>query len=90
VDKYLDAKGNTDKGDEDWTLAKVAVAIRKSQEFYELPKSKQKEYKAEVIETFFMKNNFYKSACYNDLKKHAWRLRDWRLKPVEDEDEDDY
>lgn len=86
VGKYENWKGNIE--DEDWTLAKIAGHIRKSQEFYELPKSKQKEYKAEVIETFFMKNNFYKSACYNDPKRHAWRMRDWRLKPREDEEED--
>ena len=81
VDKYLDAKDNPK--DEDWTLPKVAQAIRKSHDFFELPKSKQKEYKAEVIEHFFIKNNFYKSSCYNDSNKHAWRMRDWRLKPVE-------
>lgn len=86
VGKYMDAKGNIK--DEDWTLPKVAQAIRKSQEFYELPKTKQKEYKAEVIEQFFMKNNFYKSSCYNDTNKHAWRMRDWRLKPKEDEESD--
>jgi phage/plasmid-associated DNA primase len=86
ADRYLDAKGNLK--DEDWTLPKIAQAIRKSQDFYELPKSKQKEYKAEKIEDFLMKNNFYKSSCYNDTNKHAWRMRDWRLKPVEEEEEE--
>jgi len=86
-DKYLDAKGNKSK--EDWTLAKIAQAIRKDKEFFELSKEKQKEYKATVVEEFFMKNNFYKSSCYNDTHKHAWRMRDWRLKPRENEDEDD-
>jgi phage/plasmid-associated DNA primase len=87
VDKYLDAKGN--EKDEDWTFHKIAQAIRNSQEFYELPKSKQKEYKAVVIEEFFMKNSFYKSDCYNDTHKHAWRMRNWRLKPKEEEDEEE-
>lgn len=87
VDKYLDSKGKIK--DEDWTLSKIAQAIRKSPDFYELPKLKQKEYKAEVIEAFFMKNNFYKSSCYNDTNKHAWRMRDWRLKPKEEEEESD-
>ena len=83
----MDAKGSVK--DEDWTLPKIAQAIRKSQDFYELPKTKQKEYKADVIEQFFMKNNFYKGLCYNDSHKHAWRIRDWRLKPQEEEDGDD-
>lgn len=84
--KYVDAKGKL--CDEDWTLPKIAQAIRKSQEFYELPKSKQKEYKAEVIESFFMKNNVYKAACYNDTNKHAWKMRGWREKPVDEGAED--
>jgi len=87
-DKYQSWNGKAE-GDDDWTLSKISATIRKSREFAELPKSKQKEYKAEVVEAFFMKNNFYKSSCYNDLNKHAWRMRDWRLKPVEEEDEDD-
>lgn len=86
VDKYIDYKGNNK--DEDWTLSKIAQAIRKSQDFYELPKTKQKEYKAEVIEEFFRKNNFYKSSVYMDTNKHALRMRDWRLKPREEEDQE--
>jgi hypothetical protein len=86
VDKYENWKGKVE--DEDWTLKKIAGHIRKSKDFYELPKSRQKEYKAEVIEAFFIKNNFYKSLCYNDTNKHAWRMRDWRLKPQEYEEED--
>jgi phage/plasmid-associated DNA primase len=81
--KYINWKG--DKEDEDWTLSKIAGHIRKSPEFYDLSKSKQKEYKAEVIEEFFRKNNFYKSSVYTDTNKHALRMRDWRLKLVEAE-----
>ena len=35
-----------------------------------------------------MKNNFYKNACYNDTNKHAWKMRDWRLKPEEEDEEE--
>jgi phage/plasmid-associated DNA primase len=87
VAKYKNAKG--DKEDEDWTLPKIAQGIRKSREFYELPKSKQKEYKAEVIQDFLMKNNFYKSSCYNVPNKHAWLMRDWRLKPQEEDGDEE-
>ena len=87
VSKYLNWKGKAE--DEDWTLSKVAGYIRKVPEFYELPKSKQKEYKAEVIEEFFRKNNFYKTSVYTDTNKHALRMKDWRLKPVEVEIEED-
>lgn len=85
-DKYENWKGAT--CDEDWTLSKIALAIRKSSEFYDLPKSKQKEYKAEVIEEFFRKNNFYKSSVYTDTHSHSIKMRDWRLKPKEEEDDE--
>jgi hypothetical protein len=86
VDKYENWKGN--KEDADWTLTKVVGYIRKSAEFYELPKNKQKEYKAEEVEDFFKKNNVYKSSVYMDTDKHALRMRDWRLKPKEEEEDD--
>ena len=87
VDKYVNWKG--DPADADWSLAKIAQVIRKSPEFYDLDKKKQKEYKAEVIEEFFRKNNFYKSSVYTDTHKHALFMRGWRLKPVEAVESDD-
>jgi hypothetical protein len=81
VGKYINWKN--EECDEDWSLAKVAQAIRKSTEFYELPKQKQKEYKAEVIEEFFRKNNIYKSSVYMDTNRHSLFMRDWRMKVVE-------
>jgi hypothetical protein len=85
VSKYKNWKGIEE--DEDWTLPKIVGYIRKSSEFFQLPKPKQREYKAEVVEEFFRKNNFYKSSVYTNTKKHALCMKDWRLKPVEDEDE---
>jgi len=85
--EYLNAKGEVE--DKDWTLPKIAQAIRNSKEFYELPKSKQKEYKADMIVDFFVKNNVYKSSCYKNSNKHAWFVRDWRLKPAEEDSDDD-
>jgi len=87
VDKYLNWKGEL--ADADWSLAKIAQAIRKSPEFYDLDKKKQKEYKAEVIEEFFRKNNFYKSSVYTDANKHALFMRGWRMKPKEEVESDD-
>ena len=86
VDKYVNWK--SEKNDDDWTISKIAQAIRKSPEFYDMPKKKQKEYSAEVIEEFFRKNNFYKTSVYTDTNKHALRMRDWRLKPVEMDEEE--
>lgn len=86
VDRYVNWKNEPNDGD--WSLAKIAQAIRKAPEFYDLPKSKQKEYKAEAIEEFFRKNNFYKTSVYTDTHKHALFMRDWRLKPVEIEEEE--
>ena len=84
-DKYVNFKG--EPKDEDWTVSKIAGAIRKSADFFELPKSKQKEYKAEAIEDFFRNNNFYRSAFYIDRHSHSTKLRDYRLKIVEEEEE---
>jgi len=81
--RYENWKG--DLKDEDWTLPKVVGVIRKSQDFFELPKSKQKEYKADVVEEFFKKNSFYKSSIYMDTDKHAFKMKNWRLKPQEEE-----
>jgi phage/plasmid-associated DNA primase len=89
ADRYVNYKGNP--SDEDWTLAKIAQKIRQSSEFHELSKAKQKEYKADTIETFFRKNTFYKSSVYTNTKTHSEKLKDWRLKPscADSDDEGD-
>lgn len=86
VGSYKNWKG--DLADTDWSLAKIAQAIRKSPEFYDLDKKKQKEYKAEVIEEFFRKNNFYKTSVYADANKHTLFMRGWRMKPKEEVESD--
>jgi phage/plasmid-associated DNA primase len=85
IEKYNDWKG--DKNDEDWSLPKIAQALRKSNEFYDLDKKKQREYKAAYIAEFFRKNHVYKSSVYTDTGKHALFLRDWRLIPRTDEED---
>ena len=87
IEKYNDWKG--DKNDEDWSLPKIAQALRKSNEFYDLDKKKQKEYKAAYIAEFFRKNHVYKSSVYTDTGKHALFLRDWRLIPRTDEEDEE-
>jgi phage/plasmid-associated DNA primase len=83
---YKDSKGNA--SDENWTLSKIAGVILKSQEFYDLDKKKQKEYKATgVVSDFFMTNKLYKSWCYKG--KNNLELKGWRLKPAVEEDEDE-
>ena len=85
IDKYKNWKGEL--VDEDWSLAKIAQAIRKSTEFRELSKIKQKEYSADIIQEFFCKNNFYKSIVYNNTDKHGFFMRNWRLKYVDEEED---
>lgn len=82
--EYVNWKGEIE--DRDWTLPKIAGHIRKSPDFNELPKKLQKEYKADVIIEFFCKNNFYKSIVYTDTIRHAFCMKDWRLKVVEEDD----
>lgn len=85
--RYTNWKGETK--DEDWTLPKVAKRIRESNDFKtEVPKHKQKEYKQEVVESFFQKNSFYKGAVYQDSHRHISKLRGYRLKPQEEEETD--
>jgi phage/plasmid-associated DNA primase len=85
--KYMNWKN--EESDTDWTLAKIAQAVRKAPDFYDLPPKKQKEYKAEVIEEFFRKNSFYKTSVYMNTDRHALFMRDWRKKPAEDNSDDD-
>lgn len=84
ADKYLNYK--EEKSDTDWTLPKIAQYIRNSKDFTDLPKNKQREYKADVITEFFRKNNFYKSAIYNDNKTNTIKMKNWRLKLVEEDE----
>jgi phage/plasmid-associated DNA primase len=88
-DKYLDWKGGLSNGDNDWTLTKIAMAIRKSSDFGELTKRKQKEYSCSVIEGFFQKNRIYKKDVYKNNNTHAFQIKNWRLKPVEQDAETD-
>lgn len=80
---YLNWKGEV--VDEDWSLAKIAQVIRKSKDFYELPKSKQKDYKAETIVEFFNKNKIYRALVYVDTHTKMVKIKNWRLKVVEEE-----
>jgi hypothetical protein len=83
--EYRNWKGETE--DADWTISKIASHIRKTQDFYDLPKEKKKEYTAKDVEDFFRTNKFYKSYVYMNTDKHAWVMRNWRLKPEEKEEE---
>jgi phage/plasmid-associated DNA primase len=83
-DKYKNSKG--EPSDKDWSLNKIAMEIKKSNEFYDLPKKKQKEYKVkDAIEGFFRKNNVFKKSVYTDTHDHTQRLEGWRLIPEEED-----
>lgn len=84
--KYLNSKGGFE--DEDWTLSKVVKKIRESPEFFEISKIKRKEFSTNACEEFFKKNSFYKESVYMDSHTHAFRMKNWRSRPKE-EDEDD-
>lgn len=86
-DKYKNSKGQL--SDKDWSLNKIAMEIKKSNDFFELPKKKQKEWKEkDKIEGFFRKNNVFKKSVYTDTHDHTQRLEGWRLIP-EEEDSDE-
>lgn len=82
---YKNWKGEVE--DKDWTLSKAVSHLRKSSEFYDLPKDKKKEYTPTACEEFFRKNPFYKSVVYMDTHSHSFRIKKWRLKPVDEEEE---
>lgn len=75
--------------DIDWTLPKIAGEIRKSKDFYDLPKLKQKEYTSKAIQEFFMKNKIYKSSVYKDTHIKSFYMRDWRLTPITNEEDEE-
>lgn len=85
-DLYLNSKGDED--DKDWSLLKIVSAIRKSSDFSELPKKKQKEYDVNAVTEFLQKNNFYKPYMYIDSHRKCQVMRDWRLKPILVEEEE--
>jgi hypothetical protein len=66
----------------DWTLQKIQQFLRNTEEFKALPKFKQKENNKERIIEFFKINNLYKDNVYFNSDKHAFLLRNYRLKSV--------
>jgi hypothetical protein len=87
ADCYLNWKGN--KADEDWTLTKIIKVLLKSSEFYDLPRKKQEEYSVKGIEEFLRTNNYYKGSVYTNTERHATLLKNWRLKVIRDEEEEE-
>lgn len=87
ADKYVNWNGKAENAD--WTLSKIAGAIRKSSEFKELSKSKRDEYTAKEIQDFFVKNKIYKRQVYGDHHNHTWKMKGWRLRPVKEEEEEE-
>lgn len=74
--------------DADWSISKIAQHIRKSSEFYDLPRKTKEEQTNKKVEEFFQTNKLYKVDCYNDTHSHTFKMKDWRLKPASlDEDE---
>ena len=85
--EYLNHK--REPSDEDWTLPKIASAIKNSPEFYALSPSRKKEYSAKgVIEDFFRTNKIYKSSVYNDTHNKQWKMRGWGQKREEEWEEE--
>jgi hypothetical protein len=85
---YQDGK-RTKAKDEDWTLPAIITHIRNSRAFHHMPRSKQKEYTKEKVVAFFNTNHFYKNLLYQEASTHAVKMRDWRLKPLEKEEEEE-
>lgn len=73
--------------DNDITIAQICKKIRTSDSFKSLAKSKQKEYTADYVKTFFRTNQLYKKGYYTD-NHNSDCLRNFRLKPITDDDEE--
>ena len=80
---YKNYKGEDE--DKDWTLKKVCAVILRSNDFKDLTKEKKKEYTTEKVVEFFKKNKFYKNSIYYNSSLKSDYIKDWRLKPMEDE-----
>ena len=80
----LAAEGDDDV--EELTLAKVTTTIRHHETFKLLPKQKQREYSAQYIKEFVLKNKFFKKYIKEDYHTKQTYLCGWKL-IIEEEEE---
>jgi hypothetical protein len=64
---------------EELTLAKVTTTIRHHQTFKLLTKEKQREYSAQHIKDFILKNKFFKKYIKEDLHTKQTYLIGWKF-----------
>jgi phage/plasmid-associated DNA primase len=74
-----------DEDVEELTLAKATTTIRHHETFKLLPKAKQREYSAQYIKEFVLKNKFFKKYIKEDYHTKQIYLTGWKLIKEEDE-----
>ncbi len=70
---------------EEITLAKVTTTIRHHDSFKLLPKTKQREYSAQYIKEFMLKNKFFKKYIREDHHTKQTYLCGWKLLTEDEE-----
>lgn len=78
--------GEEEEDVEEITLAKVTTTIRHHESFKLLPKMKQREYSAQYIKEFILKNKFFKKYIREDHHTKQTYLCDWKLINEEEEE----
>jgi hypothetical protein len=74
-----------DEDVEDLTLAKATTTIRHHESFKLLPKAKQREFSAQYIKDFVLKNKFFKKYIKEDYHTKQIYLIGWKLIKEEEE-----
>lgn len=77
--------GEEEEDVEELTLAKVTTTIRHHESFKLLPKAKQREFSAQYIKEFIMKNKFFKKYIREDHHTKQIYLCGWKLINEEEE-----
>jgi hypothetical protein len=82
---YRLAEEGEEEDVEQLTLAKATTTIRHHETFKLLPKAKQREYSAQYIKDFVLKNKFFKKYIKEDYHTKQIYLIGWKLIKEEDE-----
>ena len=74
-----------EESEDDITLSKATTTIRHHESFKLLPKLKQREFTAQYIKEFMLKNKFFKKYIKEDYHTKQTYLCGWKL-IIEDEE----
>ncbi len=75
---------------DDVTLAQVVKHIRKTLEFMRLSNAKKENLSADDVKKFFTENKVYKNDVYTDSSTKQVKMRGWRMRNIDGDEDDDF